>query len=102
MIKEKTIHIRMTPSQEAEIRRKSGTANFSFYCRRTLLDTVAGGPSVADELAGVRRELVRVGNNLNQIAKHANQTRELPDLEEAKAEIYRLIQQAGNAIAGFR
>ena len=102
MMKEKTSHIRMTGSQEAEIRQKAGTRNFSFYCRRTLLNSVSGGPDLADELAGVRKELVRVGNNLNQIAKHANQTRELPDLEEAKAEIYRLIQQAGNALAGFR
>lgn len=100
--KTKDLYIRFSEIQLLELRRKAGKTNLSVFCRRILLNVTAGGLSVAGELEGVSKELVRVGNNLNQLSKHANATRELPEIDDIKAEIYKLIEESGNALSVFR
>lgn len=65
------IKIRLRPSEYDFLKSKSNN-NFSKYCRSVLLDTSYNGPSLSSELYELRKEINRIGNNINQLAKHAN------------------------------
>jgi len=67
-----TLHIRVRPDEQARIKRKAGTRRVSDWCRRVLLNEMAGGSLIAEELLALRQELSALGNNVNQIARRLN------------------------------
>ena len=69
----------------------AGTTNFSAYARRVLVDGELRVQTVAFDAEVLRAELGRIGNNLNQIARHANTESSLT-LSEAVA-ARRLMQE---------
>ncbi|NVN03384.1 MULTISPECIES: plasmid mobilization protein [Asaia] len=92
-----TLHIRVRPDEQARIKRKAGTRRVSDWCRRVLLNEMAGGSLIAEELLALRQELSAIGNNLNQIAKRLNTGEQveiaskLPELDDLKARINRVL-----------
>ncbi|RUT24853.1 plasmid mobilization relaxosome protein MobC [Asaia sp. W19] len=96
-MKTETLHIRVTPDARKRLIRKAGTRRISVWCRRVLLDELAGGISIAQELLALRQELSAIGNNLNQIARRMNSgeqveiTSKLPELDDLKARINRVL-----------
>lgn len=94
----------LTPGEKAELERRAtelGVLPAEFVRARLAL----GGPPVADAARRRNpdtRELVgalgRIGNNINQLAYHANETRRLGDaallaqvMEELKAALRRIL-----------
>ncbi|NLD49121.1 MAG: MobC family plasmid mobilization relaxosome protein [Clostridiaceae bacterium] len=53
---------------------KIGTVNFSAYARKMLIDGYVVRHDFT-ELKGLTAELGKIGSNINQIAKRANETR---------------------------
>ncbi|MDR6182945.1 plasmid mobilization protein [Asaia bogorensis] len=92
-----TLHIRVRPDEQARIKRKAGTRGVSDWCRRVLLNEMAGGSLIAEELVALRQELSAIGNNLNQIARRLNSGEQvyvssLPkDIDDLKARINRVL-----------
>jgi hypothetical protein len=95
-------HLQLTPSQRQELGAAAAAqgARLSDYVREQLFRR-GGKPIVA---AGVRRnpeakalldELRRIGNNLNQVAHHANSTGSFAE----RREIYDTITQLKAAMA---
>ena len=71
-------------------------ASVSDYSRELLFRrsaAVVAGTRRNPEAAALARQLSALGNNLNQIARHANATREPPSLEPLD-ELLDLIKQA--------
>ncbi len=74
--KTELIRVRVTPEELHRIRAKMqelGIRNMSAYLRKMALD----GICVQMDLSEIREmtyQIGRLGNNLNQIAKHANET----------------------------
>lgn len=69
------INIRVTPSQKRAISSRASMAGRSvsrFLVERALDDRVSVPPELADAVRKTRRELVRQGTNLNQLAHAAN------------------------------
>ncbi|GAA4826564.1 plasmid mobilization relaxosome protein MobC [Tomitella cavernea] len=56
----------------------------------------AGGPETAAELAGLRQQLARVGNNVNQLARaaHRGADVDVAALEEARGVLGRIADAA--------
>jgi Bacterial mobilisation protein (MobC) len=80
------LHIQLTPSERAELDSAAALqgANVSDYSRELLFRRSAAlvaGTRRNPEAAALARELSALGNNLNQIARHANTTGELRDVE---------------------
>lgn len=96
-MKTETLHIRVRPDEQARIKRIAGPRRLSVWCRRVLLDELAGGISIAQELLALRQELSAIGSNLNQIARRLNSgeqveiTSKLPELDDLKARINRVL-----------
>lgn len=96
-MKTETLHIRVRPDEQARIKRKAGTRRVSDWCRRVLLNEMAGGNLIAEELLALRQELSAIGNNLNQIARRLNggeqvHVSSLPkDIDDLKARINRVL-----------
>ena len=91
--------VRVTPEEKQLIQKKMGqfgTANFSRYARKMLID----GYVIHVDLSDFRRlssEVNAVGTNINQIAKVANATGKVceNDIAQAKErveEIWRLLK----------
>lgn len=64
--------IRLNDSEYQRIQMLYGEQQMAPTARRILLDYVAGGSTVSDELKLLREEVSRIGNNINQIAKALN------------------------------
>ena len=93
--REEVVYVRLTPSEKNRITEKMkemGIRNISAYARKMLLD----GYCVKLDLTDIR-ELVRLtgyaGNNLNQYAKCAHETRNIyaADVEDLKVRFDRII-----------
>jgi uncharacterized protein YukE len=81
--------------------REAGTTNLSTYCR----DMVLGGQVVVQdfsaikdmtaELGRISYEFNRIGNNINQVAKKANETESVDSnsVEELRQEFLELTQE---------
>lgn len=71
---EKMIHIRVSDKEHKDIHdfAKRKKMKVSGFARAVLLNEKAGGAFISDELLLIRRELSKIGNNINQIAKHLN------------------------------
>src|SRR5215472_15135884 len=81
------VGLHLTPSERAELDSAAALqgANVSDYSRELLFRrsaAVVAGTRRNPEAATLARELSALGNNLNQIARHANTTGELRDLDE--------------------
>jgi uncharacterized protein (DUF1778 family) len=92
------VGLHLTPSERAELDSAAALqgANVSDYSRELLFRrsaAVVAGTRRNPEAATLARELSAVGNLLNQIARHANATGELRDLETLD-ELLDLIKQA--------
>ena len=93
--REEVVYVRLTPSEKNRITEKMkemGIRNISAYARKMLLD----GYCVKLDLTDIR-ELVRLtgyaGNNLNQYAKCAHETKNIyaADVEDLKVRFDRII-----------
>lgn len=60
---------------------KKNNIKMSHLMRKSLYEIMHGGASVATELLEIKRQLSAIGNNLNQIAKHANTTGEIGTID---------------------
>jgi len=92
------VGLHVTPSERAELEAAAAQqgANVSDYSRELLFRrsaAIVAGTRRNPEAATLARELSALGNNLNQIARHANTTGELPDLELLD-ELIELIKDA--------
>jgi len=98
-MKTETLHIRVKPEERERLKRNAGAQRLSIWCRRVLLNELAGGLSIAEELLALRRELSAIGNNLNQIARRRNAGEQvdvtaLPaDIDALKARINRVLRR---------
>ena len=93
--REEVVYVRLTPSEKNRITEKMkemGIRNISAYARKMLLD----GYCVKLDLTDIR-ELVRLtgyaGNNLNQYAKCAHETKNIyaADVEDLRVRFDRII-----------
>lgn len=93
--------IQMTPSEKAELQLRAATTGrtVSDFARLVLLSDAKKpaptprSPQAIRELAG---EISRVGNNINQLARYANEARHLPTeraLQEAAAKIIAALEK---------
>lgn len=98
-MKTETLHIRMKPEERERLKTTAGPRSLSVWCRKVLLNELAGGASIAEELLALRRELSAIGNNLNQIARRLNTGEQvdiaaLPaDIDTLKARINRVLRR---------
>jgi hypothetical protein len=95
----------LTPSERAELDSAAALqgASVSDYSRELLFRrsaAVVAGTRRNPEAATLARELSALGNNLNQIARHANITGELRDLDELE-EVLDLIKHALSRVIGL-
>jgi Bacterial mobilisation protein (MobC) len=77
------VGVHLTPSQHAELERRAALAGLSMsaFARFVLLsDLKAPAPPTRDPqaLRALTVEIIRVGVNVNQMAKMANETRAVP------------------------
>lgn len=70
-LKSSNIKVRLRPSEYNIIKEKS--KNISGYVRSCVLDYSHNGPALSSELYELRKEINAIGNNINQLAKKANQ-----------------------------
>jgi uncharacterized protein YukE len=80
------VTVQLTPGERAELDAAAAMqgASISDYSRELLFRRSAvsvAGTRRNPEAAALARELGAIGNNLNQIARHANTTGEMPALE---------------------
>lgn len=76
--------IRLNDIEYERIKMLYGDQQMAPTARKILLNHVAGGSTVSDELKALREEVARIGNNVNQIARALNsgqstETSNLPD-----------------------
>ena len=83
MAREKFIKIRVSPDEKSEIEKRAGGNDMSSFIRQVLLDQPIAPqePKVKKVIHTADPELIRavnrIGNNINQIAKQVNATKEL-------------------------
>jgi len=98
-MKTETLHVRVRPEERERLKTRAGARRLSAWCRRVLLNELAGGISIAEELLALRRELSAIGNNLNQIARRLNTGEQveitaLPRvIDDIKARINRVLRR---------
>ena len=100
-MKTETLHIRVKPEERERLKTAAGTRRLSVWCRKVLLNELAGGASIAEELLALRRELSAIGNNLNQIARRLN-TGEQVDIAALPADIDTLKARINRALRRVR
>lgn len=81
----------VTQEEYEEIQRRmkdTKVKNFSIYARKMLLNGMIIVPNW-EELKNVHRQISGIGNNINQIARRANETRSIykDDVEELTHQI---------------
>ncbi|MCX2563698.1 plasmid mobilization relaxosome protein MobC [Acetobacter thailandicus] len=93
--------IKLNPDEKAKWKKHAeeiGYNNISSMLREMVRESIASGTTgneLKDELLKIRREISAIGNNINQIAKHSNQTKtahDIPDLSKIKKNIARVVQ----------
>lgn len=83
MSRKRYIQIRVTDDELQEIKQRTGNVSTSTFLRRTALaQPIAQPPTPSREIIhkcdpDLIREVNRIGNNINQIAKQLNQGTEL-------------------------
>lgn len=112
-LRDRQFNMRLTEEELAEIEKKvadsrKSRADFVMETARGVRVVRVDDGSVRDELMALRSELLRQGNNLNQIAYRLNRAAKLQDSEtvlEAAGDIAEMIEdhralakEIGNAI----
>jgi hypothetical protein len=92
------VGLHLTPSERAELDSAAALqgANVSDYSRELLFRrsaAIVAGTRHNPEAAALARQLAAIGNLLNQIARHANTTGEIRDVETLD-DLLDLIKQA--------
>ena len=89
MSKDYEIHIRLEQRtrdaliQAASRDQKSEKPNISKYIRKMVLEQKEStSQAVALELHALRNQMIRIGNNINQIARIANETGKMEESEK--------------------
>jgi Bacterial mobilisation protein (MobC) len=84
-----SLRLQLTPSQRTELETGAAEAgtNLSQYVRELCLRRAGAAPVVAGtkrnpDARALMHELTAIGNNLNQIARIANSTKAMPQLNE--------------------
>lgn len=93
--------VRVTPEEKALIQKKMeqlGTANFSRYARKMLIDGYVIRVDLS-EFQPLANEVNRIGVNINQIVKTANESGivcgdDIERLKEMMDEIWRLLKSS--------
>lgn len=107
--KTELIRMRVTPEERQRIQKKMqelGIQNMSAYLRKMALD----GICVQMDLSDIREmtwQIGRIGNNLNQIAKHANETgviypSEIREIRKQFEDIQRMENEILKALSAVR
>lgn len=79
----KFIKIRATPNEIAEVKKRAGSTDMSTYIRQLVLDQPIAPPAPVQRKIvhtvdpDLIREVNRIGNNVNQIAKHLHEGNQL-------------------------
>lgn len=71
------------------------------YARNVLLNHIAGGSTVSDELKALREEVARIGNNVNQIARALN-SHENADIAGLSDYIYKIRKMINKKLLTIR
>lgn len=87
--------IRLNDSEYERIKMLYGDQQMAPTARKILLNHIAGGSSVSNELRLLREEVARIGNNVNQIARALNsgQSTETPNLPDYIYKIRKMINK---------
>lgn len=93
--------IRLNDSEYERIKMLYSEQKMAPTARRILLDYVAGGSSVSDELKLLREEISRIGNNVNQIAKALN-SGEQPDVSGLSDYIHQIKRNINKKLLTIR
>ncbi|GBQ52321.1 plasmid mobilization protein [Komagataeibacter sucrofermentans] len=107
MIRESTLHIRMTDNEKAKAQSyaKSIKKSLSVLVREHITQAIVTntkGDEIRTELQAIRRELSAQGNNLNQIAKRVNGGEQIGNINDELKEITRLRKQLAKLTASMR
>ena len=87
--RDRTVRLQLLVSEEADMIRQKmlqvGTANFSMYARKMLIDGYVIKRDFT-ELKALTNELANLARNINQIALRANETRSIyqQDIDDLK------------------
>lgn len=95
------LRVQMTPSEKAELQLRAATTgrSLSDFARLVLLSDAkkpAPSPRSPQAIRALAGEISRVGNNINQLARYANEMRHPPSeraLQQATAELVAALQK---------
>jgi len=96
LVKQATIHVRVTPEDKALLLKKAYDADRSLgeYAREQLLkgQVVLIQPADRQQLLALEISLAKIGANLNQLAKVANSSGQVDghELDELKSQLKKL------------
>ena len=98
------LNVQLTPSERAEIDKRAARYGKtpSEFTRIVLLSDLKDPPPTPRDSAGLRAvavEIARVGNNLNQLARVANETRSAPQQRELSAVADEIIKALNKVMA---
>lgn len=97
----KNLVIRVTEKEQHDINRKALNLGLSIsdYGRQLMLkgavlsvqknETETEAPSTGID----RRTIIGIANNLNQLTRYANQTKQLPDIEKVLKQVEKIISK---------
>lgn len=93
--------IRLNDIEYERIKMLYGDQQMAPTARKILLNHVAGGSTVSDELKALREEVARIGNNVNQIAKALN-SHENADIAGLSDYIYKIRKMINKKLLTIR
>lgn len=93
--------IRLNDIEYERIKMLYGDQQMAPTARKILLNHVAGGSTVSNELKALREEVARIGNNVNQIAKALN-SHEKSDVSELPDYIYKIRKMINKKLLAIR
>ncbi|WP_413203304.1 plasmid mobilization protein [Rhodospirillum sp. A1_3_36] len=82
-LKDKTVRLRMSSEEEIELKNlaQSHQKTVSQYIRDCIkLRQLGHTQDTREDIVLLRREIAAIGNNLNQVAKYTNSTKQATDL----------------------
>ncbi|AQS83895.1 hypothetical protein A0U92_02930 [Acetobacter aceti] len=88
--------------QHAKALGHNGIAPLMRQLMRESVATGKRGDETRTELQNIQLELSKIGNNINQIAIHANTQRQMEEISEELREITRTRKQISKLVHGMR
>lgn len=103
-----TIPVRVTPEEKQQVALNAkahgvSMSNYLLTCALHSPDTVTPAQvrELVEQLEAIRAHLGKVGSNLNQIARHANTTYQVPsDAAFVANEVYDVVNKINRVISG--